>query len=263
MSLGGREYGNHEGSFSQTVLGEYVAGGETLAVCSPDWGPIPKSLARNHVIVVEVPTNGYAHAYRTFAGMIVGYSGMNETGLVVCGTAGQMTKDPPTPTPTNGKNQGAMPFLLTGRQISQYGDGKRADICEWVETLFAENPVDGIIAHLTVPGKTCLWEPGAAGVPGYPQNSRRMPGEWDDNSILPLMARGNTVISNRGMTSVPEITNLTITATNGDGQPYAGNGFYKGLWAEMRAWETGKIYLFPYDPRRGEILRSGIEISIL
>jgi hypothetical protein len=244
------------GSFSYAVWGGYVAGGGSLTINSPDWGAVPPSLARNRVIFSIRPATGYRHVFLGVAGTI-GLTGMNETGVSVGGTAGQRCSEIRMPLPGNGVPvpDGFLTLFLMARHILTHYAADDPRLFDRIETeILAVNPMDGFITQVSAPGRSAVWEPGATASPGYPFNSRRAPGEWDDGRIMPVDIRGDFILTQRGVFRISDVADIVVEYTDGLGNPYSGRATLDGSPVEWRVWKLGWAVVRPDDPGRGERL---------
>ncbi|MFH1437495.1 MAG: hypothetical protein ABIJ56_17445 [Pseudomonadota bacterium] len=243
--------GDPGGSFSYAAWGDYAAGGGTLMIGSPDWGAVPPSMARNRVIFSVRPTDGFRHVFLGVAG-VIGLTGMNETGVAVAGTAGQRCAAPVTPMPGNGipVPEGFMSLVLISRYVLTHFSANEEDSFGRLESeILAHNPVDGFITHMTLPGRSALWEPGATASPEYPYNSRREAGEWDDGSITPVDFRGELVLTQAGVFSTADL-DFHVEYEDSVGEPYAGTATFGGVPITWRRWHLGQGLVLPDDPGR-------------
>lgn len=246
------------GSFSYAVWGNYVEGGGTLTIGSPDWGHVPRSLARNRVLFSIEPASGYKHVFLGVAGTI-GLTGMNQSGLSVHGTAGQRCTIPRTPMPGNGIAipDGFMTLFMQSRFILTHFSASDPAIFEKIEReILLPNPIDGFIAQISTPGRSALWEPGATASPDYPFNSRREAGEWDNGSIMPISISGDFVISQYGVSRIEDLSDYTIEYYDSAGNPYSGTAVINGNLVHWRNWRVGIGIHLPADPMRDEIFSS-------
>lgn len=248
------EPSNPTGSFSYAVWGKYTLGGGTIALNSPDWGKVPRSLARNRVIVSVRPQDGYRLVYSMVAG-VIGASGMNETGLSISGTAGPISATGSAmPSFDNGRPipDGYMTLFMVGRHTLQYVSAQDSQWAERVEELFTRNPVDNLHLQVTTRnGRSIIWESGAAKSPDYPRIARREAGEWDNNTIMPVDWRGGLVLTQNDVLRTDALPSAEVHSSYHDGSPYSGIVLIGDHWTEWRRWSLGHAFEFPSYLGRG------------
>lgn len=242
------------GSFSYALWGQYTVNGGTIAVNSPDWGSVPKSLARNRVIISIRPNSGTDIVFPGVAGTI-GMPGFNSTGVSVAGTAGPQPVVQKMAMPGNGIAipDEFTPGLLFLRNALTRLDGRNPDVFEAFENILRNVPIDGFHVQVTVRGgRSSVYESGAAAAPDYPDVAERIAGNWDDNSIIPADWRGGMVLTQFGVfhnASLPFTATTDITDSFGDA--YAGRVELSSAWYQWRHWRLGKAFSLPRNADRG------------
>jgi hypothetical protein len=249
------EPANPTGSFSYAVWGNYTLGGGTIALNSPDWGNVPRSLARNRVIIAVRPNSGNRLVFSGVAG-VVGMPGFNETGLSIAGTAGPLSATGSVmPSFDNGRPipDGYMTLFMMGRHTLQYVSAQDPQWAERVEELFVRNPVDNLHLQVTVRDRSIVWESGGANSPDYPRIARREAGEWDNGSIMPVDWRGEFVLTQTGVLRMDSLPPVEIRSSYHDGSAYSGTVLIDGHLKEWRRWSLGRAFIRAADPNRGQL----------
>lgn len=239
------------GSFAYAVWGGHTDAQRSLMIGSPDWGAVPPALTQARVIISVRPSPGHRHVFLGVAGTI-GLTGFNETGLALAGTAGQRCKTAATPMPSNTLPipAGYMPLFVGARYALTHLSGADPQLFERFESeVLTQSPQDGFIVHLAAPGRSRLWEPGATASPGFPANSRRDPGEWDDGQIMPVSVVGGVVLTQSGWYD-PASLSYQVEFSDSAGAPYAGTAVVEGKPVKWRAWQLGRALVLPSDPTR-------------
>ncbi len=241
------------GSFSLGVWGAYTAQPGGILIGSPDWGEVPKSLARNRVIFSIRPAEGSRHVFLGVAGTI-GLTGMNETGLSVAGTAGQMGRTATTTKPDNALpiHEGFMSLLMIARHaLTHYSSYEEDPFGRFEDEVLSLNPMDGFIIQMSTANSSALWEPGGTASPDYPQNSRRKPADWDTGTLTPVDFLGDFVITQQGVFLESELE-YQVEYYDGDDEPHGGTGVINGNPVNWRRWHLGHALVFSADPDREE-----------
>lgn len=253
------EPANPTGSFSYAVWGKYTLGGKTIALNSPDWGNVPRSLARNRVIVSVRPSSGNRLVFSGVAG-VIGMPGFNETGLSIAGTAGPISAGGSVmPSFDNGRPipDGFMTLFMIGRHMFQYVSAQDPRWAERVEELFARNPVDNFHLQVSVRGgRSIVWESGSANSPDYPRIARREAGEWDNGAIMPVDWRGEFVLTQTGILRMDAPPPVKVKSNHHDGSPYSGTVLIGDRWVEWRRWSLGRAFVRAADPNRGQVFET-------
>lgn len=241
------------GSFSYAVWGRYTPTGTALAINSPDWGAVPRSLARNRVLVSVRRGYRFRYAYLGVAG-VVGMSGANETRISISGTAGHPSVTPVTAMPGNGVPipEGFMsPFIVAAHVLRNFS-GTDPAIYEKFEEILRVNPSDGLILQVTTPTGSALWESGAAASPEYPHNSRRMAGEWDAGNITPVDWRGDLLLLPGSVLRISALPfPVAVDYNDSTGDSYAGRAWPDGIEIRWQRRPLGRAFSLPSDIGRG------------
>lgn len=245
--------GRSSGSFSSSVWGRYTPSGTALAINSPDWGAVPKSLARNRVLVSVRPNVGSRYAYLGVAG-VIGMSGANETGLSIAGTAGHYPITAKTPMQGNGvpiPNGFMTPFMIAAHTLRTMRGLDSEVFNRFENEVLRVNPPDGFILQLTTPSNSVLWESGGAASSDYPQNSRRMPGAWDNGTITPVDWRGDFIllpgeVLRLSTLPFPVATDFVDSKNEG----YAGRAWIGGRTVWWQRMPLGRAFALPSDSGR-------------
>lgn len=245
------EPANPTGSFSYAVWGNYVAGSGTLAINSPDFGKVPRSLARNRAIFSVRPDRGFRHVFLGVAG-VIGAPGFNETGVSLAGTSGPQPVAQRMAMPGNGVKipKNFTPGFLLVRHALTYLHGGDSALFERFEDLLKKNPVDFFHLQLTAPGRSAVWESGAAASSGYPRNSRRMAGEWDNGHVFPVDWRGSLVLTPSVILNMANLPcAVAVESADSAGEPYSGT-CGETYW---RHWPLGRAFVLPADAGRTDL----------
>jgi hypothetical protein len=211
------------------------------------------------VIISLRPDSGLRHVFLGVAG-IIGFSGLNETGLSIAGTAGPVSAvGPVMPSFENGLPvpEGFMTLLMIGRHTLQYISSYDQQWVQRVDGLLAANPLDNFHLQATARGgRSVVWESGAADSPDYPRIAHRQAGEWDHGAIMPVDWRGNLVLTQGGILRMDSLPPVEVQSRYNDGSPYSGTALVGGRWIEWRRWPLGRALTFPADPNRGQLFEN-------
>lgn len=240
------------GSFSYAAWGRYTPTGTALSINSPDWGNVPRSLARNRVLVSVRPSSGFRYAYLGVAG-VVGMPGVNETGLSIAGTAGHIPVTAKTPMPGNGVPipDGFMTPFMAGAHVLRTMSGSDPEVCERFEEVLRTNPPDGFILQITTRSNSALWESGAAASPDYPYNSRREAGEWDAGDIIPVDWRGDLALLPDSVLRISALPfSITVDSYDSAGEAYAGRAWIHDAETRWQRRPLGRAFVLPHDSER-------------
>lgn len=240
------------GSFSYAVWGRYTPTGTALSINSPDWGAVPKSLARNRVLISVRPSSGFRYAYLGVAG-VIGMPGVNETGLSIAGTAGHIPVSARTAMPGNGVPipDGFMSPFMVGAHVLRTLNGSDPPVFNKVEEILHLNPPDGFILQVTTPTSSVLWESGAAASLDYPYNSRREAGEWDAGDITPVDWRGDILLLPDSVLRLSALPfPVAIDARDSAGEAYAGRAWIHDVETRWQRRPLGRAFVLPSDSER-------------
>lgn len=241
------------GSFSYAAWGRYTPTGTALSINSPDWGAVPKSLARNRVLISVRPSSGFRYTYLGVAG-IVGMPGANETGLSIAGTAGHIPVTAKTPMPGNGVPipDGFMTPFMAGAHVLRTFNGSDPAVYEKFEDILQANPPDGFILQITTRSDSALWESGASASPDYPYNSRREAGEWDAGNIVPVDWRGDLVLLPDSVLRISALPfPITVDSYDSTGEAYAGRAWIHDAETRWQRRPLGRAFSLSHDSERG------------
>lgn len=241
------------GSFSYAAWGRYTKTGMALSINSPDWGRVPKSLARNRVLISVRPSSGFRYVYLGVAG-VIGMPGVNETGLSISGTAGHVPVTARTPMPGNGlqiPNDFMTPFML-GAHVLRNFSGTDPAAYDRFEAILRVNPPDGFILQITTRSDSALWESGAAASPDYPYNSRREAGEWDAGTVAPVDWRGDFLLLPDSVLRISTLPfPVSVDFADSTGESYAGRAWPDGIQVGWQRRPLGRAFVLPRDLERG------------
>lgn len=240
------------GSFSYAAWGRYTLFRTALSINSPDWGAVPKSLARNRVLISVRRGYNFRYAYLGVAG-VIGMPGVNETGLSIAGTAGNVPAVARTPMPGNGVPipDGFMTPFMVGAHVIRNFNGMDAAAYGRFEEILRVNPIDGFILQITTRSDSALWESGAAASPDYPKNSRRMAGDWDSGTIAPVDWRGDLVLLPGGILRISALPfSVSVDFSDSTGESYAGRAWPDGVQVNWRRMSLGRAFALSSDPGR-------------